>query len=168
LSLIEKNKGKMTVTILRPGLVYGSKNDTLPRDVAIRLGKKLGIVMGLGSRRLPLVYIDNLVDALVLAMESTKNGIYNIVDGEYPNQRRYIKCFNECQANKVIPIYVPFCIFLAGFWIIEKTVSLLLNKKVSLVYKLKCISKSPRHSTAKIENDLNWKQSVSFLEGLKR
>ncbi|MFA5143017.1 MAG: NAD-dependent epimerase/dehydratase family protein [Candidatus Omnitrophota bacterium] len=168
LNLIEKNKNKLTVTLLRPGLVYGSQKNSLPKDVAIRLGKRFGIVMGLGFRKLPLIYIDNLVDALELAVKNKKDGIFNIVDSDYPTQRKYIKLYNKYGNEKINMIYVPFWVFLAGFWFIEKSVSLFMNKKVSLVYKLKCVSKSPKHSTARAEQDLDWKQNVQFEEGIKR
>jgi len=160
--------GKFVIEILRPGLVYGPGHEPWLKDAGIRLGKKLVVVVGLGGRRRPLVYVDNLVDAMVLAGESKdkKGGIYNVVDGDYPTQRQFIKVYRALTKESFIVLYVPYILFFVGFWMVEKAVGLLMRKKVSLCYKLKCASGNARHSTSRIEKELGWKQTVTFEAGL--
>ena len=63
----------MIISVIRPGLVYRPDGNVFPRDVGIRLGRRIVLVFGLGSRRLPLVYVDNLIDALIVTGEKSKN-----------------------------------------------------------------------------------------------
>jgi len=72
--------GTVPVTILRPSVVYG------PRDrqmyVVFKWVKK-GLVPYWGNTRLSMVYIDDLIDAIVLAAESDRSTgkVYFISDG---------------------------------------------------------------------------------------
>ena len=164
----QMEKLPLAITILRPGLVYGPGYKTFFQDIGLRIGKKLVIVFGMGLRRIPLVYVDNLVDALMLAGESEKKGTYNVVDGDYPSQRQFIKTYRRLTHENFLVLYFPFWIIYSGFWVLEKLVSLCCRKNVSLCYKLRCISKSPRHSTKKIENEFGWSAKVKFQDGLQR
>jgi len=164
----QMEKLPLSITILRPGLVYGPGYKTFFQDIGLRIGKKLVIVFGMGWRRIPLVYVDNLVDALMLAGESTKKGTYNVVDGDYPSQRQFIKTYRQLTHKGFFVLYFPFWIVYSGFWVLEKLVSLCFRKNISLSYKLRCISKSPRHSTKRIESELGWSPKVNFQDGLKQ
>lgn len=163
------NESKMTISSVRPGLVYGSGGKIFPQDVGIRIGKHLVIVIGMGFRRLPLVYIDNLVDALTVIGEKAKNpdSVFNVVDKDYPTQREYIKAYRKITKEKFFVIYIPFLFVLTAFWLIEKMVYVFFRKSLSLSYKLRCIARSPRHSTQMLKEKLGWNQSISFKEGIK-
>ncbi|OPY61763.1 MAG: Inositol 2-dehydrogenase [Pelotomaculum sp. PtaU1.Bin065] len=163
-------KNKFRVTIMRPGLVYGPGSKGLPGDVGIRMGRKFLLVIGLGFRKLPLVYVDNLIDAFLLARTAGENGrgIFNVVDREYPSQRAYIRAYKTSAKERFISIYIPFHLFILVFWIIEKAVKLFFKKSVHITYKLLSVKMSPVHSTAHIEKSLGWSQKIAFLEGLAR
>lgn len=162
-------KSKMSICILRPGLVYGPGGKVFPQDVGFRLGKKLVVVMGNGKRRLPLVYVENVVEGLLVAGElgGRGKGIFNIVDKDYPTKLEYIKMYKRLSGERLLTVRVPMWIIFCGFWVIDSFLSILFKKPASFVYKLKSVSKSVRHSTERIENTLGWKQKVFFEEGLK-
>lgn len=160
----------MTVVTIRPGLVYGPGGRSLPQDVAIRAGKRALVVLGMGMRKIPFVYVDNLVDAFMAAgtcAEGGKDAVFNIVDPEYPSQRHYIRQYRKLTGEKVFVFYVPFWMVYSGFWVLERLLALLMKKKVALCYKLACISRSPRHSTRRAEAVLKWKPKVAFADGLR-
>ncbi len=165
-----KKEHDIPVSIFRPGLVYGPGGNNLPKDVTIRVSKILAMTMGWGVRKLPLVYVDNVIDALILAKENREKSldIFNILDDEYPSQRKYIKKYKKITQDRFFVIYVPLLFVYLGFWALEIMVSLLLKKTIILRYKLKSISYSPKHSTEKLQKSLGWKQNVSFEEGMKR
>jgi predicted dehydrogenase/nucleoside-diphosphate-sugar epimerase len=168
LDFAKNNAEKLSVTVLRPGLVYGASQNIFPQDIGIKIGKKIAIIIGLGYRKIPFVHVDNVVDALMLAKGKRQTGVFNVVDEEYPSQRGYIRLYNKKAAVKITPIYIPFCVFILSFWTIEKMVRLLLKKDASLVYKLKCVSRSPVHSTDAIRDRLGWKQNMSFESGIEK
>lgn len=160
----------MTVVTLRPGLVFGPGGKSLPQDVAMRVGKRVLVVLGMGMRKIPFVYVDNLVDAFVAAAAcgvGGKDAVFNIVDPDYPSQRRYIKQYRKLTGEKGFTIYVPFWMVYSGFWVLERLLALLMKKKVTLCYKLACISRSPRHSTRRAETGLQWTPKVAFDDGLR-
>jgi len=161
----------MDISIFRPGLVYGPGNSDFPGDIGKRIGSKIVLVFGMGNRKIPFVYVDNLVDALILAKDvdfREKPAIFNVIDDDYTTQQQFIKLYRELTQQKIFAIYVPYWVVFSGFWMIERLVGLILKKKISLRYKLKCIIKNPIHSTQRAQEILGWKQKVHFKEGLEQ
>ena len=83
------SKTRLAVTILRPGVVYGPGR---PLPVAL-LGFQAGktnLVFGKPNLRFPIAYIDNLIDAIVLAAK-TDGGLrkYIVIDDDNLTLRQY-------------------------------------------------------------------------------
>jgi nucleoside-diphosphate-sugar epimerase len=83
---------KVPVVVLRPGFIYGPRDQTvLPKLVErLRLGKVRYI--GSGNQALNTIYVGNLVEAAFLAMEKdiAIGQVYNLTDGEPVSKRRFI------------------------------------------------------------------------------
>src|SRR5215472_14446694 len=56
----------LPAVILRPGQIFGPGAETVPPYATLALGGKW-VVIGSGNIPLPLVYVDDVVDALLLA-----------------------------------------------------------------------------------------------------
>jgi 2-alkyl-3-oxoalkanoate reductase len=71
--------------VLRPHIVYGRGDSTLwPRVAAARRRESLA-VPGNGTNRVSVTHIDNLVDAVVAALQpEAAEGVYNVADEEAP------------------------------------------------------------------------------------
>lgn len=162
------NTTKTRIILLRPGLVYGPCGTLFPMDVGIRIGKKLVACIGMGNRKIPFVYVDNLVDALMLTENSSgKSGsIYNVVDNDYPTQNDYIRLYKQLTNEKFITIRIPLWFIIGTVSILEGMLKRFTNKTLYISYKFTCIRKSVVHSTQRIESECNWKQKVHFHEGL--
>ncbi len=76
-------------TILRPGAIYG-KHHLWTARLGIPLGNKLWLRIG-QSATLPLSYVENCAQAIVLAAEANlaETTILNVVDDDLPSQSRY-------------------------------------------------------------------------------
>jgi nucleoside-diphosphate-sugar epimerase len=87
----QREKG-VPVVVLRPGFIYGPRDRTvLPRLIE---NLRAGVVryLGGGERALNTIYVGNLVDAALLAMERGNIGqIYNLTDGEHVSKKRFIE-----------------------------------------------------------------------------
>jgi len=94
-------------------------------------------------------------------------GIFNVVDREYPNQRQFISTYQKLSNQRLITIYVPYFLVYLGYWMIERIVALIFRKQVTLCYRLNCINKNVKHTTARIEERLGWRQRVNFEQGLR-
>lgn len=161
--------GKMAISILRPGLVYGPGGKKFHQDIGYRLGKKAVIVLGMGRKSIPLTYIENVVDAFVLAGEADqkKNSIFNVVDNDHPSQQDYIMQYKQLTDSKIFTIRIPMWSVLFLAWSVDKGVKIFLKKSSSLSYKIASVGRSVKFSTKRIERELGWQQRVHFKKGLK-
>ena len=126
------------------------------------------VVIG-GRRRLPLVYVDNLVEALLLAgkFNNKADGIFNVVDDCYPTQKEFIKVYKKLTGENFFVIYLPAWIMFLLAKIIDSVMVILFKKKSSLGYRLRCVNRNVKHSTERIKKILGWSPKVKFEEGLK-
>ncbi len=84
-------KEGLPCVILRPGQIFGGRIPLLTPAVARRAGPRW-LVLGDGENPLPLVYIEDVVDALLLAARSPfrRGEIVHIVDGEVLTQNEVL------------------------------------------------------------------------------
>jgi nucleoside-diphosphate-sugar epimerase/predicted dehydrogenase len=154
----------LNISIIRPGLVYGPGKNPL-----LDVGKKIGnvvIIFGAGKRTIPLVYVENLVDALVLAGDSKEQDTFNVIDKDIITEREFIKLYKKISGEKFSTVYFPMALLQVGFWLLDHLLPILLHKPSSLTYKLKSTSRSVMHSTERIQKRLGWSQKIPLEEGL--
>src|SRR2546426_7831896 len=92
--------------IVRPGYVYGPGNEGLTGRVGIGT---FGVFLHLGgSNPIPVTYVDNCAEAIVLA--GLKKGIdgevFNVVDDDLPSSRQFLRLYKE-NVRRFKSIYVP-------------------------------------------------------------
>lgn len=162
-----KHPDRSTI-ILRPGLIYGPGLDPLLNDLGILLGKKFILCLGNGERKLPLVYIVDIADALFKASQSVLNGkqVYNLVDNTYPSQRDYLRQYNQVSGKKFVLVPIPYIIFKIGFGLLDFVYSKLIRKPKNLVYRLQAIQFTPCFSIDKAKKELNWEPDTSLTAAL--
>lgn len=161
---MQKNKGTV-ITILRPGLVYGEGKNPLS-SLAIKTGKRLCIVLGSGKKILPLVYVENLIDAILLAENKKKGSLYNVIDDEIINVKAFMKLYKSMAKTGIITIYIYEVALLIISYVIDKIFSLLLKKHTDYHYKATCMTRSAIHSNEKIKLELGWEQKTTFQDAL--
>jgi nucleoside-diphosphate-sugar epimerase len=85
------------VVILRPGFVYGPRDRTVMPKLITSLRTGTFRYLGGGERALNTIYIDNLVDAVLLAIyrQDAVGQVYNLTDGELVSKRRFIEAIAE-------------------------------------------------------------------------
>lgn len=164
-----ENNNTMKLSVYRPGLIYGQGLDPVLGDLGIKLGKRFVVCMGLGKRKLPLVHVENVVDACIASLTEQEGQVelYNLVDNDYPTQSAYVNKLNAFGDYKKILLPVPLVIFQLAFSTLDFLLKHLLKRDMNLAYRLKCISASPKFSTDNAKNKLAWQQNVNFEDGLK-
>lgn len=92
LALEEYRQHQTPVTVLRPGFIYGPRDRTLLPRLAKRLRDDDIIYIARGRYALNTTYVGNLVDAVLLALDSPKavGEVFNITDGEFVSKKRVI------------------------------------------------------------------------------
>ncbi len=94
--LTAHRRGRLDAVIVRLGLTCGAGASVFPAHVGQRIGSLL-VMFGNGSLPLPLVLVDNAVDALILAATTAAIGgeSFNIVDDEVLTQNEYVALLKE-------------------------------------------------------------------------
>jgi nucleoside-diphosphate-sugar epimerase len=92
-------------TILRPGVVYG-RNNLWTSRLGVQLSSTLWVRTG-AFARVPLTYVENCAEAIVMAAESPNavGKVFNVVDDEAPTQRAYARMLQELQPGaRIVPV----------------------------------------------------------------
>lgn len=154
--------------ILRPPSIYGPGSEAWSASL-MRQARSNRLYLPAGGRfRMPLVYIDNFVDAVMAALAATQaGGAYNILDGA-PTYREFVAPF--AAAAGVRPKHLPYPVLwlaaamadlyskLSGKYIPfgRRTLSSMLN-----------VAWDPTLSyTGKAERLLGWRPRIGFAEGM--
>jgi nucleoside-diphosphate-sugar epimerase len=99
----------LPVVVLRPGFIYGPRDRTVVPRIIDLLRRGQFNYLGGGKRALNTIYIGNLVDAIMLALEKPQavGQIYNLTDGEQVSKRRFVETLraglNLPPANRFSP-----------------------------------------------------------------
>jgi len=153
--------------IVRPGVVYGPGNVGITGRVGIGT---FGIFLHLGgSNKIPLTYVDNCAEAIMLAgITKDINGeVFNIVDDDLPSSRKLLKMYKD-NVGYFKSIYVPrlasFC--LCYLW--ERYCDWSENQLPPSFNRMRWESnwKGNTYSNQKIKKILGWKPRVRFAEAI--
>ena len=157
-------KATIPIVCLRPGTIYGPGGDIYTPMIGFSLGNKFFAVIGNGSFVLPLVYVDNLVEAIMVAMKKSNstNNIYNVVDPVKVTKREYM----ERVVKKIYPdshtVYIPFTILKMIVYFQEKLFGAIKRKPLLTSYRLISSQKPVLYDVTKICNELAWRPPVSI------
>jgi dihydroflavonol-4-reductase len=165
-----KFRDKLPVTIVRPPAIFG------PRDTEILIyfqtfNKGLNSIIGFNDKYLSLVYIDDLIQGIMLsAKENIKSGeIYFISsDGEY-NWDQIANTTSEIMKKKAIKIRIPhFVVFTVGFFAQMFSV---FSKNAATLNLEKCVDITRNRwvcSNAKAKMEINYSPEYSIKEGFEK
>ena len=157
----------LRAVVVRPGQIFGPGAEHVTPNGVIGLAGRW-IVAGNGTRMLPLVYRDDVVDALLLAERSERawGQVVNVVDPAAITQNDYLQWAGRTQTLRVLrwPVWV--------LWILAFKIELLgkmLKRDVPLTrYKIRSLKPLWPFDVAKARDVLGWSPRVGTLDGLKR
>ena len=159
---------RLPYVIVRPGLVYGPGN----RGITGRVGiGSFGIFLHLGGgNRLPLSYVDNCAEAIVLSglTPGIDKEVFNIVDDNLPTSRQFLRMYKKNVAH-FRSIYLPHFMsyFLCYLW---ETYSNWSYGQLPPTYNRKRWSsywKGNTYSNEKIKTRLNWQPRIGYKEAIQ-
>jgi nucleoside-diphosphate-sugar epimerase/predicted dehydrogenase len=156
------------VVTLRPGTIYGADSDLYTAMMGFSIGSKY-IVIGTGGFVLPLVYVDNVVDALVRCLDATEadNEIFNLVDPERLTKREYMDRIIRRVDPDARVFYLPYSILYAATWIQEIAFGLMRRRPVLTRYRLTSSQKNIVYDARKIAGRLGWTAPVKLQQAIE-
>jgi nucleoside-diphosphate-sugar epimerase len=163
-------RDRFELVILRPGVIYGPGGSAFSSRVGLSL---FGLFLSLGGKNtLPLSYVDNCADAIVLAGRLSPVGagpaVYNLVDDDLPTCRAYLAAYKrEVAPLRSVPI--PFPVLAFGARVLDRYNQWSHGQLPAIFtpYKVASTWGGNRFDNSKIKG-LGWKQPVPTDEGLRR
>lgn len=158
-------------TVIRPAWVYGIGDTTLFPEIAYQIKKRQMVLVRNKNVRIPLVNVENLCDAILLAIE--KKGInrqtFLISDGDI-TWKALCDLIADSVGGKKPSIVIPYTI---AFWLgylMELIGRAIGMKKRPLLTRtaVEMLGVSIRIDASKAEKILGYKPRISFEDGIKQ
>jgi nucleoside-diphosphate-sugar epimerase len=164
-----ERKYNIPLVIMRPGVVYGPGNKAISGRIGI---DTFGSFLHLGGlNRIPLTYVDNCAEAIVLAglRKGVEGEVFNVVDDDIPTSREFLRSYKN-RVGHFRSIFVPktmsylFCYLWERYscWSEGQLPPAFNRKRWSSDWK------GNRYSNSKLKELLGWKPQIPFSEGSRR
>ncbi|MDO8536529.1 MAG: NAD-dependent epimerase/dehydratase family protein [Candidatus Omnitrophota bacterium] len=162
----------LPVTVVRPGFVFGPRDNKLIPRLSGRLGKKQFMFVGSGKNKINAVYVENLTDAIISAGLSV-NAVgqkYNVTNDSGMTLEDLVFKITDIwkfeRPKKHIPKFMAYlvCNILTGIARLTKA------KEPPYITKtrIKFLSLNLDFDIKKTKDDLGYSPRVSIEEGLRR
>jgi len=158
---------KLPAVIIRPGQIFGPGAERVTPNGTIALAGRW-LAIGKPDQTLPLVYIDDVVDALLLAGEASAavGETINIVDPETTTQQAYLDRAKHKLGAELRIKRVPVGVFMTLAFGVEM-LGKVLGRDVPLTrYRVRSLRPLSNFDLTVAENKLGWKPRVGLHRGL--
>jgi 2-alkyl-3-oxoalkanoate reductase len=166
--LSANERGGIEAVIVRLGLVCGVGASVLPAHVCQSFARDRVILFGDGNVPLPLTYIDNAVDALILA--ATVPGVagesFNIVDDDVLTQQDYLALLKQTAGGRPHVLRLPTISYYALGFVSEIAAAARQKEPTTNRYRIKTRLARVQWDCAKARRMLHWQPRVPLKDGL--
>jgi nucleoside-diphosphate-sugar epimerase len=162
------DKHKLLYVIIRPGTVFGPGK----RDLSGRIGiDTFGFFIHIGgSNLLPLTFVDNCAEAIVLAgLKAGVDGeIFNVVDDQLLTSRQFLKAYKK-RVKRFGSVRVPYFLAYTMCLLWEKYSKWSKNQLPPAFNRRRCAAewKGNRYSNQKLRERLGWKPKVPMGQAME-
>ena len=152
--------------IVRPGAVFGPGK----RDLSGRVGiSTFGFFIHLGgSNPLPLTFVDNCAEAIVLAglQPGVDGETFNVVDDDLLSSREFLRAYKEKTGSFSMPMPYALTRSLCGVW--EKYSKWSNGQLPPVFNRRRCAAewKGNCYSNQKLKDRLDWKPRVNMRDAM--
>jgi nucleoside-diphosphate-sugar epimerase len=158
----------LRAVLLRPGRVFGPGMTLLTPEVARKIGNFF-VILGDGTRELPLIYVEDVIDAIVLAAELNEfdGRVFHIVDRSKITQNQVVRDYILKNAKNAKVIRVPMVVVYSlavGFELLSK----IIKRPVPLsIYRVKSALAHMKFDCTRAETELGWQPRIGVASGLQ-
>jgi nucleoside-diphosphate-sugar epimerase len=156
---------KLPAVILRPGQIFGGGIPLVNGAVARRAGGRW-LVLGDGKLTLPLVYIEDVVDAIRAAIDRKLHSgeVIQIIDRDLMTQEEVLSLVG----NGTPVMRVPRALVFALGKFSEYPLGALKRPSPVALYRLQSALAKLRFESDRAEKLLGWQPKVGVREGIRR
>ena len=159
----------LQAVILRPGRVFGPDTSLLTPDVARRVGKRL-VILGSGELKLPLIYVEDLVDAILLASSRDvfDGSVFHLVDATEITQDQLTREYIRATGTDLKITHIPL-VAVYGLAFGVELLGRLLGRRVPLsVYRVRSALAPLSFDCSAARERLGWSPRTGVLVGLEK
>lgn len=159
----------LRAVLIRPGQIFGPGAEKVTPNGTLALAGRW-VAVGAATQTLPLVYVDDVVDALLLAATAPgiEGQVFNIVDPQPVTQDDYLDRAKSKLGEELKVVRVPTGVFMA----LARGVELLgtvLRRDVPLTrYRVRSLRPLANFDIAAAQSRLGWSPRVGVVRGLEQ
>lgn len=162
----------LLLTVLRPGLIWGSGHDDLPS-----LGQRVGrVYLVLGPRtRLRITHVENCADAFATATldERAIGETFNVVDPEHVSNWAYMRRYRRSSGASWIPVPVPYRLARAAVGAVYRGAAVVLRApprlpSLFMPRRFEARFRPLRYVDDKLSRTVGWTPPLTFEEAARR
>lgn len=155
--------------IVCPGIVFGPGKKALPGSLGL---DTFGIFMRVGGAgRIPLTYVDNCADAIVLAglVPGVDGETFNVTDDGLPRSRGFLRQYKK-RVSWFRSVWVPYPLTYLLCWFWELYAAWSKGQLPPVFNRRNCAFswKGHRYSNRKLKERLGWQCRVPMKDALDR
>jgi nucleoside-diphosphate-sugar epimerase len=155
--------------IVRPGVTFGPGKAKIPGRVGM---DTFGVFLHLGlNNRLPLTYVDNCAEAIVLAglRKGINAEVINVIDDDLPRSREFLRAYKE-RGKSFVSIPMPYPAFFLLSYLWEKYSKYSEGQLPPVFNRRACAAYygGNTYSNKKAKELLGWQPRVEMRDALER
>jgi nucleoside-diphosphate-sugar epimerase len=161
----------LLATIIRPGTFFGPGDRLHFGRIADRLRAGKGVIVGRGDNALPFVYVTDVVQGLLLALDSELaiGQAYNITHDRPLTQEQLLRAIAREVGASPPRGHVPYRPLYAAGYLAERLAALRRSEHQPVVTRLgvKLFGTDNRHAISKARGELGYAPQVDLDEGVR-
>jgi nucleoside-diphosphate-sugar epimerase len=162
----------LSAVIVRPGTFFGPGDRLHFGRMADRLSAGRSVIVGSGDNALPFVYVNDVVQGLLLALEreDALGQAYNITNDRPLTQAELLHAIAREIGASPPRFHVPYRVLYAAGYAAEALGRLTRSQRQPLVTRLgvKLFGTDNRHAIDKARRELGFRPQVSLEDGVRR
>jgi nucleoside-diphosphate-sugar epimerase len=161
----------LPAVIVRPDQIFGPGDQLHFGRIADRLRSGRGIIVGRGNNALPLVYVSDVVQGLLLALDHERalGQAFNITNDEPLTQKELLLAIAREIGAGAPRVHVPYHLLYTAGWAAERAAGLTHTWHRPPVTRLGVafLGTDNRYSTEKARRELGYTPRVALREGVR-
>src|SRR6185437_1893845 len=159
---------RLAVTIVRPGIVYGPGRRLPVALLGFQAGK-INVVFGRKRLHFPITYIDNLIDALMVAAKTGGLRKYIVIDDDNLTLGQYHATRTEIGQTRTL--FLPGWLVLAGPMVLNGLARIVpIDRETAEIWRRQAqrALQNRLYDTSLVRKELGWSPRVSLRDAIER
>jgi nucleoside-diphosphate-sugar epimerase len=161
----------LPAVIVRPGTFFGPGDRLHFGRMADRLRAGKGVIVGSGDNALPFVYVSDVVQGLLLALEHERavGQAYNITNDRPLTQKQFLHAIARETGASPPRLHVPYRALYAAGYVAEVVGKVTRSRRQPVVTRLgvKLFGTDNRHAIDKARRELGFRPKVGLDAGVR-